>query len=349
MSDFNNTIDLDENDGYEIAIERMCLPGFLPVRSMDQVYGTQYPPREPIIDGLIYPGTYLLSGSPKTGKSFLALQWCYHVSKGLPIWERNVDKGTTLYLALEDDYQRLQFRSYRMFGAETSSDLYFAISAKKIGAGLEEQLSTFVLEHPGTKMIIIDTLQKIRSEDKNCGYKEDYAAVGAIKKIADKLGIAIVLVHHTRKQEAADSFDMISGTKGLLGAADGGMVLYKQNRTDMEAIMEITGRDGIDQKIHLLKNPDTLAWELKSVDVEERVELPNPILELVERFLSSDTLVWAGSATELVELLNLDMKANTLSAHLNVNTGRLYKEYGIVYERSRSGSCRTITLTRINK
>lgn len=349
MSDFNSTIDLDEDEKYELTLARMCSPGFLPVRSMDEVYGTQYTPKEPIIDRLIYPGAYILSGSPKTGKSFMALQLCYHVSKGLPIWGYNVEQGTTLYLALEDDYQRLQLRSYRMFGADASSDLYFAISAKKIGAGLEEQLKTFVQDHPGTKMIIIDTFQKIRGDEKTCGFKEDYAAIEAIKKVADNLGIVIIVVHHTRKQEALDSFDTISGTKGLMAASDGAMVLSKKNRTDMEAILERTGRDGIEQKLHLVKNSDTLAWELKSVEVAERAELPNPILEAVAEFLSVDIPVWSGSATALVELLNLELKANALSAHLNVNTGRLYKEYGIVYERSRSGSCRTITLTRINK
>ena len=39
--------------------------------------------------------------------------------------------------------------------------------------------------------------------------------------------ITILLVHHTRKTESSDAFNMISGTTGLLGCADGALVLQK--------------------------------------------------------------------------------------------------------------------------
>lgn len=99
-------------------MQRMSDPSYLATMTMSQLYDTVYESRLPIIDGLLYPGTYLFVGAPKVGKSFLMAQIAYHVSTGLPLWKYSVHAGTVLYLALEDDYRRLQERLSRMFGVE---------------------------------------------------------------------------------------------------------------------------------------------------------------------------------------------------------------------------------------
>ena len=99
--------------------------------------------------------------------------------------------------------------------------------------------------------------------------------------------ITMVIVHHTRKLEADDKFDMIAGTNGLLGAADGGFVLSKEKRTSNAAVLDVTGRDQEDQRLHLNKNPETLVWELESVETELWQEPPDPFLESIAAFLSS--------------------------------------------------------------
>ena len=48
--------------------------------SMSELYDTVYPPRKPIVDGLLYGGTYLFVGAPKVGKSFFMGQLAYHVA-----------------------------------------------------------------------------------------------------------------------------------------------------------------------------------------------------------------------------------------------------------------------------
>ena len=60
--------------------------------SMMELYDTAYPPKLPIIDGLLYNGTYLFVGSPKIGKSFFMAQIGYHISKGLPLWAFQSDR-----------------------------------------------------------------------------------------------------------------------------------------------------------------------------------------------------------------------------------------------------------------
>lgn len=161
--------DLTENNPPEQTLEeklrlmqRMSDPAYLHTVSMSELYETVYQSRPPVIDGLLYSGTYLFVGAPKVGKSFFMAQLAYHVSTGIPLWNYAVHKGTVLYLALEDDYRRLQDRLYRMFGTDSTENLHFAICAKQLGSGLDEQLQKFIREHPDTKLIIIDTLQKVR-------------------------------------------------------------------------------------------------------------------------------------------------------------------------------------------
>lgn len=219
-------------------------PSYLKTVSMNELFDIQYQSKPPLIDGLLYPGTYIFAGSPKLGKSFLMAQLAYHISTGTPLWNYITRKGTVLYLALEDDYCRLQERLYRMFGTESVENLYFAVSASQLGKGLDEQLARFVTEHTDTKLIIIDTLQKVRVVGgDNYSYANDYQIMARLKSFADDHGLCILLVHHTRKQTADDKSDMISGTSGLLGAADGAFLLQKEKRTGNAATLEVSGRD----------------------------------------------------------------------------------------------------------
>ena len=337
-----------ERDLEEIMrqISRVNDPAYLPTVSMNDLYEQVYPGRPPVVDGLLYAGTYLFVGAPKVGKSFLMAQLAYHVSMGLPLWGYPVHKGTVLYLALEDDHRRLQGRLYRMFGMDGTNDLLFAIHAKQLGVGLEGQLKMFVREHPDTKLIIIDTLQKVREAggDKY-SYANDYEVVGTLKRLADDCGICLLLVHHTRKQQADDKFDMISGTNGLLGAADGAFLLQKEKRTDGSAILDVAGRDQQDQRMYLTKDRERLVWELERLETEPWVEPPDPVLEAVAALVTADRPAWGGTATELAAALQTDMKPNALAMRLNVRAGRLAADYHIRYENSRSHAGRSITLT----
>lgn len=349
-----NTIitDFDENiNAYDDIFQEMQKsfdPSYLKTVSMNNLYDTVYQSKPPIIDGLLYPGTYLFVGAPKLGKSFLMAQLAYHISTGKNLWGYEVRKGTVLYLALEDDYRRLQERFYRMFGEESADNLFLSVNAGQLGNGLDEQLNRFMNEHSDTKLIIIDTLQKVREfgGDKY-SYSNDYDVITRLKKFADTFGVCLLLVHHTRKQQADDKFDMISGTNGLLGAADGAFMLQKEKRTSNSAVLEISGRDQQDQKLYLIRDTEKLLWNLEKAEIELWKEPPEPILEAVAKFINADNPQWVGSPTELVLKLGLDIQANVLTLKLNVNAGRLMNEYGICYENKRCHEGRRVRLTLI--
>ena len=325
-------------------LDHIYNPDDLYTKTHSELFGEQYDTKPPLIDDLLYPGLYLLAGAPKTGKSFLAAQLCYHVSTGQNLWNYAVRQGTVLYLALEDDYRRLQHRMYRMFGLGCTDKLHFTTAAKQIGNGLEKQLEMFVRDYPDTVLVIIDTLQKIRGADgEKYSYANDYDVVGKLKAIADRYNICVVLIHHTRKQQSNDVFELISGTTGLLGCADGAMVLQKDRGPTLRATLDIVGRDQGESKLHLLRDTEHLYWMLDRVEAEPYEEPTDPLLETINKTVIS---TWMGTATDLVDLLDLDMQPNMLSRYLNVNVSRLAVEYGINYRTSRNHDGRKILLER---
>ena len=324
---------------------RMADPSYLKTVSMAELFDSVYEGRPPVIDGLLYRGMYLFVGAPKMGKSFLMGQIAYHVSTGTPLWGFPVRKGTVLYLALEDDYGRLQERLYRMFGTAENENLFFSVSAKQLGKGLDEQLTRFLREHPDTSLVIIDTLQKVREVGGDTySYANDYQIITRLKSFADAYGICLMVVHHTRKQKADDTFDMISGTNGLMGAADGAFLLQKEKRTSNAATLEVSGRDQQDQRLHLLRNEEKLCWDRERNETTLWEVPPEPLLEEVAKRISVECPEWSGSPTELCEFLGVNMKANALTQKLNVNAGRLFQEYGIQYWNKRTHAGRQVGL-----
>jgi len=340
----NNSPERDLEELYR-RMRRMSDPAYLHTVTLDELMDNVFEGKSAVIENLLYTGAYILAGAPKIGKSFLVAQIAHHVSTGQDLWEYKVHQGTVLYLALEDDESRLQRRMFRMFGVEGTSSLHFATNAKMIGGGLDEQLEKFVREHSDTKLIIVDTLQKVREAGgEKYSYSSDYEVIGRLKRFADESGVCLLLVHHTRKQQADDKFDMISGTNGLLGAADGAFLLQKERRTDNAATLDISGRDQQDQRLYLIRDEERLVWQLERTETELRREPPDPVLEAVAALVTEERPEWRGTATDLAAALGLDMKPNALSMRLNVRAWRLSYEYHIRYESARTHAGRSIKL-----
>lgn len=352
MTAFNSSAGTDErrsllNSNLIITKESSdCNLKFLDTITMNELFDARYNPKPPIIEGLLYRGVYLFVGAPKIGKSFAMAQIGYHVSGGKELWGRKVRKGTVLYLALEDDFPRLQSRLYKMFGIEEVDNFHFATASKCVGQGLDYQLNQFIADNGKVSLIIIDTLQKIRElGSEKFSYAKDYEIITSLKKFADENDLCILIVHHTRKQDADDSFDTISGTNGLLGAADGAFVLEKKSRTNNKAILSVSGRDQQDQKLYLEFDHNHCLWNLVEEETEFFQEPKDELLEIISSVVTQEKKVWSGTATELIQQFSLNLQANVLTRRLNVAVSKLQKEYNILYETKRTSEQRIITLT----
>ena len=208
---------------------------FLPTITAKELMEKEFPPRVELIEGMLGPGLYILAGAPKIGKSWLVLQIAHHISTGTPLWDRRVSRHAVLYLCLEDTLQRIQSRLLTICDGETG-DVTFSIEAGILGDGFEKQLIAYLRSHADTKVVIVDTLAKVRGAVSSSNvYSSDYAAMNVFKHLADTFKIALILVHHTRKQ--------VVGHVDLIQSVD--------RRNLMEAIEKEAAKKGITQKILL--------------------------------------------------------------------------------------------------
>lgn len=236
-----------------------------------------------------------------------------------------------------------------MYDANPTDKLYLATLAKQISEGLDKQIEGFVKEHPDTRLVIIDTLQRVRPDKTSARneYAADYEVMVPLKELAERLDICVLLVHHTRKLEAADVHAEISGTNGLRGAVDGTFV-FKRSYAGDEGKIFTQGRDIPEQILHLLRDNQTMVWNLDHIEKDNWKLPPEPVLTAIGKLITPEHPEWTGTATALVELLGLDMKPNTLTMKLNINTSRLLEEYSIRYKSSRTHAGRRISLTLIS-
>lgn len=261
-----------------------------------------FPRQKEIIKGLLPTGLGIIAGRPKVGKSWLILDWCIRISKGQDVWNFKTTQGTVAYLCLEDTERRIQDR-LMMITEEPGSKVHFVTRCCALGEGLEEQIRSFVKEYPDTVLIVIDTLQKIRNGGSDNSYANDYKEVGEIKKIADELQIALLLVHHTRKQGDKDPLQMLSGTNGIAGSADTIYVLNKSNRCQSNATLFCTGREIEERELELRFSKEDYTWELRGDSIENpEMMLPDEMVKLIE-FMKQEKS-FKGSNTELTDTYN---------------------------------------------
>lgn len=321
----------------------------LKVIPAEELLDTAYVPSGTLIDRLIGQGIYILAGAPKVGKSWLVLWLANQISKGEPVWELKTEKCGVLYISLEDTFQRIQKRLNDISGGNPGP-IWLATEAMCIGKGFEEQLVNFLNTHPSVKLVIIDTFQRIRKAgQEQYNYASDYEAVCALKKITDRFLITLLLVHHTRKTGSSDSFNMISGTTGILGCADGALVLQKSSRMETTATLDVTGREIADTQLNLRFDKQRKVWDFGSYGGDTQEKEPNPILTAVQTFTQRHA-VWRGYAAALLDELkamtDIDAEPNTLTRLLNASIGELEREYGVRYRPwKRTGKGRLVCLT----
>lgn len=254
------------------------------------------------IDSLLPQGVSLLCGAPKIGKSWLVLDWCVRIAKGEEVWNFKTAKGTTLYLCLEDTLSRIQERLNEITD-EVPSNVFFATSSCSMSDGLAEQIESFIAEHNDTVLVVIDTFQMIRTRNKDTTYANDYQEIEELKRLAEKLKISLLLVHHLRKQGDNDPLNKISGTTGISGAVDTTFILDKSKRSQNSATMICTGRDIEYRELELSFSKDNHIWDLVSDSVESpEILLPEEMNSLIE--FMKQKIVFKGTNSEFTEEFN---------------------------------------------
>jgi ketosteroid isomerase-like protein len=216
--------------------------------SATDLYALEIEPVTYIVEHFLTPGLTLLAGPPKSGKSFLSLDFGLAVAAGTSALDTlSVVPGTVLYVALEDSLTRLQ-RRLALFGAWPKR-LHLATEMQPLDRGGIEHLRFWLDEHADTKLVIVDTFGRVRPAGKRSEnpYDADVKAVSPLQKIGLDYDLCILLIHHSRKAPSEDPLEMVSGTTGITGTADTTMILQRARR-EHEAKLFVTGRDVEEQE-----------------------------------------------------------------------------------------------------
>lgn len=228
----------------------------------DELMAVDFPEPQWAVPGILAEGVSLLAGPPKVGKSWLSLGLGLTVAAGGTAFGRvAVQGGPVLYLALEDTPRRLKARMSKILnGQPAPTGLTLATSCPPLAQGGDEAIAAWLDGNAGARLVVIDVFAKVRGTQAGMSaYDADYAAVGRAKSVADKYGVAVVLVHHVRKASANDFLAEVSGTNGLAGAADATLVL-KRARGQADGVLHITGRDVDEAEYALSFEPSSGSW-----------------------------------------------------------------------------------------
>jgi len=217
------------------------------------------------IPGIVPEGTTLLCGKPKMGKSWMALGWGIAVaSGGNALGSIPVEQGDVLYLSLEDNQRRLKSRISKILpDGDIPPRLHLTTEWPKVGEGCRGYIGAWLEVKPKARLVVIDTLKKIRTNRGNRDlYDADYDIGSSLQELSHKHKVAFLIVHHLRKADAIDDpMDMISGSTGLTGSVDGSLVLAR-SRGEEDAVLHISGRDIEDDAPLSLKfDQATALWE----------------------------------------------------------------------------------------
>lgn len=299
-----------------------------------------------LIDGVLSDGLAIMAGDSKIGKSWMVLWMCLQISKGEPVWGLPTRKTDVVYLALEDCEWRVQQRMQDL--TDTPSDnLHFGFSCGQLGAELESQIEDVLKDYPSTGLIFIDTLQMVRDNvsAKVNAYAQDYKDLSSLKKIADNHGICIFVVHHTRKErDGGNIFNDMTGSTGIMGVADTGMILRKDDRFGDNATLCITGRDVEEKKLKM--QMCGVKWEITeelSADDLRKERIPDFVFKVVD-FLFEHRQ-FEGTVSELLAAVgNTELKPNVASKYLTRFYSEVFAPMGITYEYRKTAAARTISL-----
>lgn len=270
-------------------------------------------PIEWIVREILPVGLALLGAPSKYYKSYMALGLCYSICSGENFLNFDSNKSACLYLDLESTKRRPKNRLDQIVSPfKDKPDNLYIITAEdevgRIGEGFEKQIESQLEQHPDIKLIVVDVFQMIRPPAKRnqTGYDRDYDDLRALKQIADKYNIGLMLIHHTRKmKDPSDVFNEFSGSTGIMGALDCAWAITKDDRYSDEGTLHITGRDMESQKLKIRFNKKTFRWEY--VGTEEDVEMQrlqaeyeqSPIIETIKKLVEQNNGRWEGSASDI--------------------------------------------------
>lgn len=226
------------------------------------IWGKPYTPRPFVIDEILPVGITLLHALPKKRKSWLAKNLCYAVaSGGKALGHLQAQQGEALYLNLEMDEELLIERLRIMYpnGAPPAGVKFF-YEWPNLDNGFFTRLDNYVTARPWTRLIVVDTLVRVFPDEafNREGYRLDAKLIDPFTKFNANRGLAILLIHHSRKMGGGnDPILGATGSTGLTGSVDSVLELQVDNDESSKGRLTRGGRRMKNDK------PLALKWDVQ--------------------------------------------------------------------------------------
>jgi hypothetical protein len=256
----------------EYSAENEPKPDPFPMYSAADFIELEFPPTRWIIENLLGEGVYIFGGKPKLSKTWAAIDIAIAVaSDGLALGHLPVTSGDVLLLGLEDGTKRLQKRlKIALRDGPIPARLTIAGKWPRLDKGGGAKIRKWIEQSENPALVIVDTLKKVRPSDdlRKRLYDLDYDPVKYLSDLFTSASVCGLIIHHTRKNAADDDIDLLSGSTGLTGAADGLWVL-KRARGECDAVLSVSGKDVEDQQIAMRWDKDIYQWNVLDGDASK--------------------------------------------------------------------------------
>jgi hypothetical protein len=250
------------------------------------------PPLKYAVQPILPEGLVLIAGRPKAMKSWTMLHLCYCVENGIKFLNHDVTKGNALYLSLEDSKRRLKDRIFKLGHFNRERVPTCDVEAPYLGFGLEEDIQKWIDEESDPRLIVIDTLARVKPRTKKSSgtaYDLDNELLRNLQKLAISNGVCIALISHLSKTQTDYSFDRITGSAGLQGMTDAMWLMDRGDTENAKASMTGRGRDIVDFSYEVKWNDQTYKYEWVGNKIEiERNENRALIINAMEGLFKTD-------------------------------------------------------------
>lgn len=343
--------------------ETMTVPSISAINGV-QLAEMEIPPLKWLVDDILpLSGLAVLAGDPKSFKSFMAMDLCISIAKGNPFLGFKTHQYDTLYFDLESGFRRPKDRQEKILNGDSPTAHFHLITAEnqvaKLGNGFEEQLKDILTNNPKIKLIVIDTLEKIREikTPKGNAYQNDVSDFDIFLKIATEYNVCFLFVHHLKKRNGVKNenyFEYISGSNGIFGSMDTTWQVMKKRMTT-DGNLYTTGREIEEKEYHI--NFDLNSWKWNIVDddlVYKQNEtdnfLANSITKTILRIMENNDS-WSGTASDLIQESKegndvISTNAQQVSRFINTHLSS-FSEKKISFSYKKSNDKKIITISKI--
>jgi RecA-family ATPase len=257
---------------------------------MPTLMTTELPPMQWAVSGILPEGFVCMAGRPKAMKSWTALKLCYAIQNGTEFLGHLTMQGDAIYFGLEDSKRRIQDRVKKLgFSKLNHPQMVLGGDVPYLTFGFEECLENWIKSKKNPRLVVIDTLARIKPRQSKSGtaYDQDNLLLNGIQKLAVQNNLTVLFITHLSKSAQDYSFDKIQGSVGVQGMTDAMWMLDRGDSINSKASLKGRGRDILDFEYALNWDNESMSYSFEgNLDTinqnENRREITRAMKELHE-------------------------------------------------------------------